>query len=257
MSKVTRRVTDAILEALEEGVLSWEKVARECLSNMSESDVEDMNQTAEFVSFEVAEGFYRCDDGSGERDIEADSAREAAEEYARSCDYDTDDKTIFVTVAVKDSEGDSQSIKVVFDPDEPDCEDGYEHEWREDSRQGNGGGVIVVDECCWCGARRTTDTWATDPDDGSQGHRTIRYDPARSDFLPRALVHYPFTTVRIGDGDRVRLAWINYTIEGDEFEPCGWIAVRNHDGERDPLTSIGTYVSWSRAVIQGPEQEGE
>lgn len=44
-----RKVTNIIYEACEQGVLSWEAVAKECLSYMSEADVADMNNTAEFV----------------------------------------------------------------------------------------------------------------------------------------------------------------------------------------------------------------
>lgn len=45
-----RKITIEILDHCENGLLSWESVARECLSYMSEYDVKDMNNTAEFVS---------------------------------------------------------------------------------------------------------------------------------------------------------------------------------------------------------------
>lgn len=45
----TRQYTNAILEAADEGILSWEALARECLAYMSEADVYDMNSVAEFV----------------------------------------------------------------------------------------------------------------------------------------------------------------------------------------------------------------
>lgn len=228
----TRRVTDAILEALEEGVLTWEKVARECLSHMSESDVENMNQTAEFVSFDVPEGFYRCDDGSGEQDIEADSAQEAAEQYARECDYEIDRRSIFVVVNTEDFEGDTDSFTVVLDPEEPECEEGYTHDWRRTAVQGNGGGTLTSEECRWCGAQRTSNTWATNPSDGTQGHRTIEYAEPHEDFSPRALGCYPFASIRIGDGDR------------------------DHDGAEFPLASIGTWESWRDAHVCEPEPNG-
>jgi hypothetical protein len=250
-----RRYTNAILEAIERGSLSWEQVAKECLVFMIEHDVEEMNRIAKFVSLGVAEGFFRCDDGSGKRDIEAASAREAAEEYVRGGDYDPSDGTIFVSVDTENHEGSEEQVTVVLNPPEPECLDQYSHDWRRDSVQGNGGGVIQVDECRWCGSLRTTNTWATNPDDGSQGHRTIGYSAARDDFMPRALGRYPFTTVRIGDGDRVRLDWIHYTVRSDEDQVCGWTAVRDHDGAEFPLASIGTWESWKEAHVREPEPQ--
>ena len=37
-----RPITLKVIELVENGVLSWEMVARECLQNMSEDDVADM-----------------------------------------------------------------------------------------------------------------------------------------------------------------------------------------------------------------------
>lgn len=37
-----RKYTDKLLEKIDRGYVSWERVARECLSEMSEADVEDM-----------------------------------------------------------------------------------------------------------------------------------------------------------------------------------------------------------------------
>lgn len=44
-----REITIKILEAAEEGIVSWQGLAEECLSYMSEDDVADMNRVAEFV----------------------------------------------------------------------------------------------------------------------------------------------------------------------------------------------------------------
>lgn len=46
---MSREITNKLLELLEEGVLSWETVARECLSYMSEDDVADMDNVARFI----------------------------------------------------------------------------------------------------------------------------------------------------------------------------------------------------------------
>jgi hypothetical protein len=47
-----RKYTDNLLEILENGVLSWEEIARECLCYMSEEDVADMCVTADLLGLE-------------------------------------------------------------------------------------------------------------------------------------------------------------------------------------------------------------
>lgn len=44
----TRAATNKIIEMCEEGVLSWETVAREALQEMSEDDVIDMANTCDW-----------------------------------------------------------------------------------------------------------------------------------------------------------------------------------------------------------------
>ena len=44
-----RKYTNALIVKCEEGELTWEQVARECLSEMSEAAVEDMCNTTEWV----------------------------------------------------------------------------------------------------------------------------------------------------------------------------------------------------------------
>jgi hypothetical protein len=46
---MSREITNKLLELLEEGALSWETVARECLSYMSEDEVADMDNGARFI----------------------------------------------------------------------------------------------------------------------------------------------------------------------------------------------------------------
>lgn len=41
--------------------------------------------------------------------------------------------------------------------------------------RGNAGGVVTVEVCALTGWYQITDTWATDPADGTQGHTSIRY----------------------------------------------------------------------------------
>ena len=49
---MSREITNKLLELLEEGALSWQTVARECLSYMSEDDVADMDNVASFIEDE-------------------------------------------------------------------------------------------------------------------------------------------------------------------------------------------------------------
>ena len=44
-----RSITEKIIELAEEGVLSWETIARECLQEMSEDDVADMANTCDWL----------------------------------------------------------------------------------------------------------------------------------------------------------------------------------------------------------------
>ena len=45
-----RKYTNKLLEKIEMGYVTWEEVARECLAEMSEADVEDMCTTTEWVN---------------------------------------------------------------------------------------------------------------------------------------------------------------------------------------------------------------
>lgn len=44
-----RKYTNKLLEKIEQGYVTWEQVARECLSEMSEAHVEDMCNITEWV----------------------------------------------------------------------------------------------------------------------------------------------------------------------------------------------------------------
>lgn len=114
---------------------------------------------------------YRCVSDGVRVDIEA------AEEYVEGGDWGESDRTFFVTVYVATVGGsDSCPIKVTVQPDDPPCpgEDG--HDWKDGPVRGSGGGVKYRDTCRRCELKRVTDTWGTDPSDGTQGHRTVRYE---------------------------------------------------------------------------------
>lgn len=79
---------------------------------------------------------------------------------------------------------------ITLEPKEPECSHEDGHDWQSPHEivgglrenpgcRGHGGGVIQEEVCVRCGCGRTTDTWAQDPADGSQGHRQVTYEPGR------------------------------------------------------------------------------
>lgn len=73
------------------------------------------------------------------------------------------------------------SLRIEVPPQEPDCLDDHDHEWTDEVVRGNGGGIRSTDRCAHCGVRRTYDTWAQDPVDGSQGHKAWSFQPAEDE----------------------------------------------------------------------------
>lgn len=121
---------------------------------------------------------YLCNDGNAEVTIEAEGPREAAEAYAS--DFDPQERTYWVKVRVSSAEGEPvDTVRVAIHPKEPPC-GAFVHKWEveEDGVRGSGGGVVVWERCVHCGARMRTDTWAQDPQDGTQGHTSLHYATA-------------------------------------------------------------------------------
>lgn len=111
----------------------------------------------------------------------AATAREAAELLAAD-EVSANDRTVIVNVlvALAATPGATESHKVLVDPEEPDCDD-VEHAWQDGPVRGKGGGITYTDTCAHCGLRRHVDTWGSDPFDGTQGHRIVRYLAAVSE----------------------------------------------------------------------------
>lgn len=68
----------------------------------------------------------------------------------------------------------------------PDCAEGKDHDWTAHKSIEGGlddnpgvfgfhGGVIIKEHCRHCHSTITTNTWATNPHDGTQGHETVEY----------------------------------------------------------------------------------
>jgi hypothetical protein len=141
-----------------------------------------------------------CDDGSAALEIEAESSREAAEEYVAGGDYYVDE-TQWVDVRVwpaclgEEIDPDDylevvQEHTITVEPTEPDCTaDRDGHEWSEAAYKrvsrrpagvSHGGGWRGRELCPHCGAVRYLDTWATRMDTGEQGLDLVRYEDPKT-----------------------------------------------------------------------------
>lgn len=137
---------------------------------------------------------FICTDGNADIEIEAETSREAAQEYVDGGDWNLDDGTIWITVyttEIDDGEevGENQH-EIAIDPPEPDCEPGHDHDWQSPydlvggikenpGVWGKGGGVVMEEVCVVCGCARHTDTWAQNPENGVQGLTSLRYEAGK------------------------------------------------------------------------------
>lgn len=148
---------------------------------------------------------YLCDDGNAEIEINAGSAKEAAQEYVDEGDYarEASEGTYWVDVwvgAVGGAKEDREQITVTVDPEEPDCAEGQDHNWisphwlvggceENPGVWGHGGGVIYNEACRHCGCGKHTDTWAQNMNTGEQGLCSVRYEVGEftSEFQQRGV----------------------------------------------------------------------
>lgn len=144
---------------------------------------------------------YRATEDSGaDHEFEAENdtqAEEMAIEWCQGGDYPAEayeNGTFWIGVAierlVEDEDGEEEveerwHAQAEFDPTEPDCPEGDEHDWQAPHElvggceenpgvRSHGGGVIIEEVCICCGATRTTDTWAQDSN-GRQGLESVKY----------------------------------------------------------------------------------
>ena len=123
--------------------------------------------------------------------VDDDAAIACAEEWLRTGDYWDQGKTIFLRAEVlKLNEDDCYfetlgPVYMELQPKPPACK-AEEHEWlspyslvgglkENPGVWGSGGGVLSKEVCRHCGMYQLTDTWATNPCDGTQGHTSIEY----------------------------------------------------------------------------------
>lgn len=138
---------------------------------------------------------YYVDNGHCEVEIEADSAKEAAQEYVDNGDYGHDCQTVHIHVYVCEGIDDGYrygefSHTITVDPPTPKCEaDGEEfdsHDWQAphsilagDPKNpgffGHGRGAIIKHVCAHCGIYRKENTSAQNMDTGEYGLNTVTY----------------------------------------------------------------------------------
>lgn len=143
------------------------------------------------------------DDQGPELRFEAETAREAAQEYVDEGDYGQDRATETTWVDVRctpvRSDGEpeydeTEIVSVAIHPVEPACVDGHEHEWcaphevvggvvENPGVWGHGGGVICKRVCRHCGTYIITDTWPSHPRVGRQDLESVRYEAADDESL--------------------------------------------------------------------------
>lgn len=170
----------------------------------AEAAVEVAREALRQSDEESVYSYSLSDDCGAETTITASSPREAHKEAKRWVEggsWGSRKSTIWVDVRIEGEDGYESQITVTLDPEEPACQplseeaearrsdsDSEEgHRWRSPHSivggcesnpgvWGSGGGVVYHEVCTRCGAGKTTDTWATRPDTGEQGLRSVAYD---------------------------------------------------------------------------------
>lgn len=118
----------------------------------------------------------------------AEEALRAAVDGVVRSNYDfADGSALYIDVRVVCAlTGEVGSETVVLSVPEPECKDGFEHDWRRPIEVvggcsenpgvfANGGGVITHEVCAHCGRYRSEDTWAQHPETGEQGLHVVTY----------------------------------------------------------------------------------
>lgn len=215
---------------------------------------------------------WHADDGNAEVEYTCDSGSEAAQEYVDTGDWSTGSETIWIDVRTwrvgLDADGDTVCVDedwhtIPLEPEEPDCEQGHDHDWRSPYSLlgglrenpgvwGHGGGVVITECCAHCGTYRITDTWAQNPETGEQGLRSVNYRESDDDSLAW------LWRVALSDAQEVTLPG-GYSLRVDNEE--AWCElVRDEDDASvrvryDELREVAESESWDAIIDQLPDVE--
>lgn len=196
---------------------------------------------------------FLCTAGYGGDDvrIEAPNARAAARAYVEGGDWGPIEGAIWINVRVSEigpdgADGEEETYKIQVDQDEPACEEGHAHRWAGCETRGHGGGTVSTETCRWCGTVRVFDTWATDPEDGTQGYEVTAYTtPPRwrygsNPHARAATRYYGAWSAEIEEGDRFIVGsepegaapgtWTGtWTVQDTAGVACGWTVTRGRE----------------------------
>lgn len=183
---LTDDVFSARIDAARERIHAAEAAVGSAREALADSDEE-----REWQLYEDGVGYATCMASSA-----ADALSEAGSNVDRA-NYGDAKGTMWIDVRVYcELTGEEREGTVQLEEDEPECEDGSEHDWQSpheivggcESNPGvwaNGGGVVIHKVCMRCGCGRTTDTWAQRRDTGEQGLRSVSYEPGEyADQIP-------------------------------------------------------------------------
>jgi hypothetical protein len=98
-----------------------------------------------------------------------------AEARAWAEDIDADNETRWVDTRILLDGEVIETVTTAIDPEEPDCSDDDGHDWGPDHVYGHGGGVTISNICQHCGIKKIIDTWASRPDTGEQGLKSLSF----------------------------------------------------------------------------------
>lgn len=183
---------------------------------------------------------YTCWDDSGVRmEIDAATAKEAAEEYAKDSGLEPASRTRWAHVWASLGDDDAESFRIDIDAEIPVCVlDGNGHVWSSPIEIvggikenpgvfGKGGGVLINEVCQICGCGRVTDTWACDPNNGERGLAAVEYRPgeydARLDEEAERRAEALGSSLSPNDWDSLSYACHMGTFEVDEASGLGCV----------------------------------
>lgn len=189
----TATIDPTLIAAIPEGV-SIEQCE---IAAARDLDIDGRQQIDDDATVVVLPGYVAAADLADQYYRDAETADEAAEEFAGT--YERDGKTYWVRVwmwrpgLALDEDGDVVRLQIdrewrsiAIEPDEPECSGREGHDWQSPIEvvggvkenpgvHGHGGGVIITEVCAHCGRYRITDTWAQDPETGEQGLESVEY----------------------------------------------------------------------------------
>lgn len=129
--------------------------------------------------------YHRSDDQFSDT-FQGESAEAAAADWFSA--WDATDTTTFLEVRVTGADESMRWFQRQIDPIEPSCSEDA-HDWAAPLAivgglpenpgvyRSTGAGTRSHEVCEHCGCGRITDTWATNPSDGTEGHTTVEYRP--------------------------------------------------------------------------------